>query len=39
MTNADIAFDPGADVAARESKVRQWEDWWALNEERLLRRR
>jgi hypothetical protein len=39
MTTMDIAFDPGADAADRESKVREWEGWWALNKERLLRPR
>jgi hypothetical protein len=39
MTTMDIAFDPGADAGERESKVREWEAWWNMNQERLLRGR
>jgi hypothetical protein len=39
MTHAGIAFDPGADQGAREARVREWEEWWSLNQDRLLRRR
>lgn len=38
MTNTDIAFDPAGEAAERESKVREWEGWWNLNSERLLRK-
>jgi hypothetical protein len=38
MTTMDIAFDPGGNAADREAKVREWEGWWSLNSERLLKR-
>jgi hypothetical protein len=38
MTTADIQFDPNADAAERERAVREWEGWWQLNQDRLLRK-
>lgn len=38
MTAADVAFDPGADAPERERAVREWEVWWQMNSERLLRK-
>jgi hypothetical protein len=38
MTSAEIAFDPGADASDRERGVREWEAWWQMNSERLLKK-
>jgi hypothetical protein len=38
MTDANVAFDAGADAAEREKAVRDWETWWSANQDRLLRK-
>jgi HEAT repeats len=38
MTDANVTFDAGADATERERQVRDWEAWWAANQERLLRK-
>jgi hypothetical protein len=38
MTAAEVSFDPGADATERERAVREWENWWQMNSERLLKK-
>jgi HEAT repeat protein len=38
MTDANVAFDAGAEAGEREKAVRDWEAWWAANQSRLLRK-
>jgi hypothetical protein len=38
MTSAQVAFDPAGDAAERERGVREWERWWEMNQDRMLRK-
>ena len=37
ITDQNFRFEPEASASKRESKVKEWERWWAANRARLLK--